>query len=310
MKIDRLISILVVLIRRGHVKASELAEMFDVSVRTILRDIDTLNLAGIPIVTSQGINGGIGILEGYHLDKSMLTSEDMAAIITALKGVAGTLPDRRNEVLVDKFKSILSSSQLDDINAKTSRLIIDLSPWGGNGPVQERLKVIRNAIEDRKELEFQYTDSENKKTVRKVEPYSLILKGQKWYLYAWCLMRQGFRFFRLSRMRDISVPGTYFTPREIGMEQPPWEKEWQKPDNMVELELVFEKGMEDVVFEWFGEDACVGGDGTIMVKSLLPENNWLYGFILSFGTGVEVVNPPHLRDIVARIAEGIYKKYL
>ena len=104
MKLDRLLSILVVLLRKQRVQAKELAEMFDVSVRTILRDVDAINLAGIPIVTYQGINGGIGIAEGFRLDRSVLTSEDMAAIISTLKGIAVTIPDSREEIVMVNWK--------------------------------------------------------------------------------------------------------------------------------------------------------------------------------------------------------------
>lgn len=128
MKIDRLVSILVILLRRKRIQAKELAQMFEVSVRTILRDVEALNLAGISIVTYQGANGGIGIAEGYRLDKSILTEDDMADIIATLKGAAKTLPDRRHEILMEKFKSILSSSQLEAVNSKANQLVIDHSP--------------------------------------------------------------------------------------------------------------------------------------------------------------------------------------
>lgn len=309
MKLDRLISILVILLRKERVKAKELADMFDVSVRTILRDVEAINLAGIPIVTYQGTNGGIGIVEGYRLDKSVLTGDDMAAIITMLNGVNRTIPDSRHSVLIDKIKNTLSASQLEKLDSKAKQLVIDLSPWGGDELLKAKVASIRNAIESFKEIEFVYTDSSGNRTCRRVEPYSLVLKGQKWYLYAWCLVRKDFRLFKLSRINEMTASDTIFTPREVLMEQLPWDSDWQKTEDMVELELVFEKELESIVDEWFGGSTVTREDGRIMVKIMLPENNWLYGFLLSFGTGVEVVSPLHIRNILAEIAQGIYKKY-
>ena len=129
MKLDRLVSIIVLLLRKERVQARELAEIFEVSVRTILRDIEAINLAGIPIVTYQGANGGIGIAEGYRLDKSVLTENDMSTIISALRGIDGTIPDSRYGILMEKLRNALPSSQLEALDAKVQQLIIDLSPW-------------------------------------------------------------------------------------------------------------------------------------------------------------------------------------
>lgn len=310
MKLDRLISILVILLRKERVQAKELAEKFGVSVRTILRDVEAINLAGIPIVTHQGANGGIGIAEGYRLDRSVLNENEMAAIITTLKGVSRTMPDSGHEILVEKIKNTLPSPQLQTLNSKVNQLIIDLSPWGGNHFLKEMIAKIRKAIENLNELEFEYMNAAGRRTSRRVEPYSLILKGQKWYLYAWCHYRQDFRLFKLSRIKELLIVDTSYSPREASLDQLPWEQEWQKPENMISLELAFEKEMEGIIDEsWFGGEITRGQDGRLIVKTLLPENDWLYGFLLSFGAGVEVINPPHIRKILAQIAQEISKKH-
>ncbi len=309
MKLDRLLSILVILLRKERVQAKELAEKFGVSVRTILRDIEAINLAGIPVVTYQGAYGGIGIAEGYRLDRSVLTSDDMAAIISALKGMAGTIPDSRHDILVEKFRNSLSSAQADILDSKINRLIIDLSPWGNHELLKERVTAIRNAIEECREISLIYTDANGTQTQRTVEPYSLLLKGQKWYLYAWCLLREDFRLFKLSRIRGMEVLTTVFHPREMALEQQLWETNWPGPYNLVEVELLFEVEMANLLDEWPVAAVAIQDDGRFLVKSVLPEDNRLYGFLLSFGTGVEVISPPHLRSILAGIAEEIYKKY-
>ena len=309
MKLDRLISILVLLLRKERIQAKELAEIFEVSVRTILRDVEAINLAGIPIVTYQGINGGIGIAEGYRLDKSVLTEDDMSTIISTLRGIEGTIPDSRHEVLMEKLRNTLPSSQLETLDSKVKQLVIDLSPWGATELLKGTAACIRKAIENHNEIEFIYIDAEGRRTDRRVEPYSLVLKGQKWYLYAWCLARQDFRLFKLSRMREPRATGAVYQPREADLTQLDWEDPWSTSENMVSLQLVFENEMQSIVTDWFGEAAEVQEDGRFMVNARLPEGNWLYGFILSFGNGVEVLDPPHIRRILAEISKAVYEKY-
>lgn len=309
MKIDRLISILVVLLRRERVQAKELAEMFDVSVRTILRDVETINLAGIPIVTFQGANGGISIAEGYRLDKSLLSADDMAAIISTLRGVAGSIPDSRYNVLMEKLQNPMSSAQLATLNLKTRQMVIDLSPWGGNELIKEKILPLRQAVERQTEIEFVYVDASVQKTRRRVEPYSLILKSQNWYLYAWCLLREDFRLFKLSRIKELQFTDKTFSAREIPDEQLNWDNEWPSQTNVVELDLLFESELESLVEEYFGEEIIKQEDGRMLVKIILPENNWLYGWLLSFGNTVEVIHPPHIRKLLGSMAEVIFKKY-
>ncbi len=308
MKLDRLISILVILLSKERVQAKELAEKFGVSTRTILRDVDAINLAGIPIVTYQGVNGGIGIAEGYRLDRSVLTNEEIAAVITTLKGMSKTLSDNKHEVLIEKFKNILPAAQLEMLNSKVNQLIIDLSPWGGNEHLKDKLEMIRQAIENTRIIDFSYMDLYGKKTKRKAEPYSLVLKAQKWYLYAWCNLRQDFRLFKISRIKGLNVSEDAYEPKTISLDQLPWESRSQAAD-MIDLELIFEKEVEAIVEEWFGEDMIKDQNGRLMVKCTMPENEWLYGFVLSFGTTVEVIRPLHLRSIVKEISRGIYEKY-
>lgn len=309
MKIDRLVAILVILLRKERVQAKELAEKFDVSVRTILRDVDAINLAGIPIVTYQGTNGGIGIADGYRLDKSVLTGDEMAAVITTLKGIDGAITGKSHEVLMEKLKNALPPNQLEQLNSKLKQFVIDLSPWRENSANREKLPLIRKAIEANREIEFVYVDSEGNNTNRRVEPYSLLLKAQKWYLYAWCSLREDFRFFRISRIRELALGEKTYKPREVSPHFGAGDREWEKFGSLITLELLFSGHMENIVAEWFGEDAEKCDDGRLRVRTELPENNWLYGFLLSFGNELEVVSPSHIRIILSEIAKKIYEKY-
>ncbi len=305
MKIDRLIAILVMLLRYERVQAKQLAEKFDVSVRTILRDAEALNLAGIPIVTFQGAGGGIGLAEGYRLDKSVLTGDEMAAVIAALRGFDAATDGSSHEVLMEKLKNTLPAPQLSMLDVKLRQLVIDLSPWYNDALSKEKLTIIRRAIEQTRVLSLSYNDSEGKKTERCVEPYSLMLKGSSWYLLAWCALREDFRYFKVSRIRSLKETGERFSPRELPPEQPVPEP----LENLIPLELKFSPRMENAVADWFGADTHVCDDGSILVRASYPEGNWLYGFLLSFGAELEVINPPHIRSILAEISQKIVQKY-
>ncbi|NLL68503.1 MAG: YafY family transcriptional regulator [Clostridiaceae bacterium] len=309
MKLDRLVSILVLLLRKEKVQAKELAELFEVSVRTIYRDIEAINLAGIPIVTYQGVNGGIGIAEGYRLDKSVLTEDEMSTIVSTLSGIAPTMPDKKYEIIMKKIRNTIPSKQLENMDSKVKQLIIDFFPWGSGKLLKESISIIKKAIEKHNLIQFNYIDFSANKTVRTVEPYSLVLKGQNWYLRAWCQIRQDLRIFKLSRIKDLTALQDKFEPRKIEFDHINFDTEWKYTGKTVTLQLLFDGEIENIAFEYFGDSLEKQNDGKLLLKTVMPEGYWLYGFILSFGTGVEVIDPPHIRMAIADISKKIYKKY-
>lgn len=310
MKIDRLIAIIVTLIRKKRISARELADMFDVSVRTIYRDVDTINQAGIPIITYPGMNGGIGIAEGYKLDRNVLSNNELAAIVTALQGISTTPGNVNNHILLEKLKSSVPQSHLEAFNLKTQQFLVDLSMWGRNEILEGRIEKLKTAIEQSKQVVLDYCTIKGETTTREVEPYTLILKGQKWYLYAYCKKRNDFRLFKLSRIMEIRNTGTVFERREINLDELPWNTEWNYTGKMAVLTLLFDKEVKTAIEEWFGiENVSPCPDGKYLVKASLPEDNWLYGFILSFGNHVEVIEPEYFREALSNIAHDIIKIY-
>lgn len=308
MKLDRLVSIITVLLRRERVPARDLADMFEVSVRTILRDVDAINMAGIPIVTYQGAGGGIGIAEGYKLDRSVLTGDEMAALITSLSGVASSLGDPKLGILLDKIRNTIPRSQLEAVNLKTSQIFIDLTPWGGNEQLKRTLELLRRSIEQQKEVAFRYIDSDSRRTERIVQPYTLILKGTGWYLYGWCKLRGAFRLFKVIRTRNLLQTDQTFTRIELPAVLPESEGDSGKrpPANLL---LRFEHSAESIAIEWFGDGDIEYQPDALYVSAFMPENNWLYGWLLSFGPVMEILEPLHIRSIVAGMARKVADKY-
>ena len=170
MKIERLLSIIVILLERKKVPAPKLAEIFEVTTRTIYRDIDTLNAAGIPIVTYPGVNGGVGILEEFKIEKNLFTSEDLASILTGLGSINSTFSTSEITNALIKLKGIIPEKKLKEIEKKTNRIVIDLTPWKNTNNLSSDLKTIKSAMDKNKILTFKYDDIQRKKSARKIEP--------------------------------------------------------------------------------------------------------------------------------------------
>ncbi|MEN1990040.1 helix-turn-helix transcriptional regulator [Paenibacillus hubeiensis] len=310
MKLDRLLAIVVLLINRGRVQAKDLADTFEVSVRTIYRDIDTLGQAGIPVVTYQGASGGIGLAEGYRLDRNVLTDQDLASIITALRSVSTAHASTARDLLMEKLSSIVPASRNGDFQANTSRFIVDYSTWTYSEALQQKLRHIEQGIDQLRSITFTYCSAEGVHSHRTVDPHTLVLKRHSWYLYAFCHERDDFRMFKLVRMRDVALAEGRFERRPVQPQDKPWQQEWTAPDNQTGLTLRFHARARHTAEEWFGiENVVPDGQGYYISQVAFPEDNWLYGFILSFGADVEVLEPPHIREHIRRIAVQIAQNY-
>ncbi|MFF2092966.1 helix-turn-helix transcriptional regulator [Paenibacillus sp. NPDC058174] len=311
MKLGRLLSIIILLLNRRMVQAKELAERFEVSVRTIYRDIDAINRAGIPVVTYQGTNGGIGLAEGYRLDRNVLTNDELAAIITALQSIATTYGSEQNLQLMEKINSVVPSSSSEDFRHKTNRVLIDHSPWDGNESLQPKLVLLKEAVDSCLVAGFTYSNASGEISHRIVEPHRLILKGRQWYLQAYCLEKMEFRLFKLKRMKDVTIDREQtFSRRELPAQDSLAGKTVNEPSTAIEFILRFQADSRHLAQEYFGiEELVPTADGSWQVKKAYPEDEWLYSFILGFGHHVEVLEPLHLRETIASRAEQIVKIY-
>ena len=198
MKIDRLIGILSILLQRDKVTSQELAEKFEVSRRTILRDIESINIAGIPIVSEQGQGGGISIMDGYKIDRTLLSSADMQAILSGLRSLDSVSGTNRYRQLMDK----LSADDMTSVSAD-NHIIIDLSSWDKSA-IADKIELIKQAIEQRHIITFSYF-SPNGESERRIEPYNLIFQWSAWYVWGYCTEREDYRMFKLTRMTELVI---------------------------------------------------------------------------------------------------------
>ncbi|MBB6214413.1 putative DNA-binding transcriptional regulator YafY [Anaerosolibacter carboniphilus] len=302
MKLERLLAIVIKLLNKERVTAKELADYFEVSVRTIQRDIEAINMAGIPVFAYKGQNGGYGVLEDYVISKSYFTKTEQSLLLTALQGVYKAYDDKNLQDIMDK----LSAVKRKDHPIKTNNVLMDFSPWGDSVKRREKVNIIRRAIEENKIIKINYLDLNGKATWREVEPMALILKVNIWYLHGYCHLRQDYRLFKLTRIRELQVTDHGFMRREGPVM---YDFDHDKREK-IKLILKFEQealSRLDQYFELEGLD--IQGDGSVYVTVKYPEDEWVYGMILSFGDKVEVIEPERIRRIILERTKNILKKY-
>lgn len=198
MKVERLIGILSILLQQDKVTAPYLAEMFEVSRRTINRDIEALCMAGIPIATAPGQNGGISIMEGYRIDRTLLSTSDMQAILAGLRSLDSVSGTNRYAQLMEKL-----SAGASNLLTGGQHICINLSSWYKD-TLTPKIEQIHHAIDSSREISFTYYAPKGE-SARKIEPCRLIFQWAGWYVWGWCTMRQDFRLFKLNRMTDLRL---------------------------------------------------------------------------------------------------------
>ena len=300
MKIDRLIGILSILLQEEKTTAPKLAEKFEVSRRTINRDIEDLCKAGIPIRTAQGTGGGISIMDGYRMDRTILTSKDMQMILAGLRGLDSVSGSRYYSQLMEKIQT--GSSEF--INGRDS-MLIDLSSWY-KGSLAPKIEVIQNAIENRHTIQFMYYAPSGESN-RRVEPYYLVFRWSSWYVWGWCLERKDYRLFKLNRMDCVVETDRGFLRRDVPM--PDLSNEKIFPGG-INVKALFTPNMKWRLVEEFGPNCFTETDnGRLLFSADYTDMENLVTWLMTFGAKVEVLEPEEMRDIICRNAEEILKIY-
>lgn len=292
MKINRLLEMTMILLSKGYVTAGELADRFGVSTRTIYRDIDALSCAGVPVYTCKGINGGIYLMEGYALDKTIVSEHDADSLMLALKTMQVTkYPDI--DITLSKIGALFKR------NGRNDWVHIEFSPWGSKPNEGNKFLNIKMAILNKKVIKFDYINSQGEKSTRSVEPMQLIYKGQAWYLRGWCKSRDAMRLFRISRIKNLAVTDVSFSTRSIDTLPLAGSDNAPEHTHIVKARLRFAPEVLYRVYDDFDEDKiCRNDDGTCEVTVEYPEDEWVYSYILSFGSSVQVLWPEKLRNAI------------
>lgn len=292
---NRLFEILYILLQKKKVTAKELAEKFEVSTRTIYRDIEALSSANIPIYMSKGKDGGISILEEYVLNKSILSEEEQNQILFALQSLEKMNSHSEKDVL-EKMSTIFNKKVTDWIK-------IDFSSWSPSN--ENTFQIIKLAILNKQLIEFTYYNSTGEKNSRIVEPLQIWFKDKSWYLISYCRLKKDYRFFKLTRMKEVKLLEEHFE-----REMPKQHKEKKNFKNIL-LELEISKEMSYRVYDEFDSNEITKkDDGNFIVKVEFPENEWVYSFILSFGEYAKVLSPEYAKNIVKEKLKKTLENYL
>lgn len=300
MKIDRLLGIITTLLQKGKVTAPYLAEKFEVSRRTILRDLDAISMAGIPIVTTQGGDGGISIAEGYKLDKSVLTADELQSIIAGLRSMECIERPSSIERLVQKL-----SPADDSIVSLRDSIVIDLASHYRND-LSEKIGLIKEAINSRRLIAFDYYYRKGT-THRTIEPYFIAFKWSGWYLFGYCTDRQDFRLFKLNRLWELAITATPFSLREIPEDRLDLDSAHNDTNEVVILfdPIVRYQLIEDYGFKSFTETQ----DGHLLFQIGYTNKDYICTWILGFGDKARVLAPPSLANDIKQAGEKIAASY-
>ena len=300
MKIDRLIGILSVLLQREKTTAPELAERFEVSRRTINRDIEALCKAGIPIRTVQGTGGGISIMDGYRMDRTILTSKDMQMILAGLRSLDSVSGNSYYGQLMEKIQA--GSSSL--ISGRDS-ILIDLSSWYRES-LTPKIETIQDAIGDRHLVRFQYF-SPSGDSERTVEPYYLVFHWSSWYLWGWCRDRKAFRLFKLNRMDSVREMEENYECKDAPLPDLSNEKIFP---GRIRVKALFEPDQKWRLVEDFGPECFVeNDDGRLLFTTDHTDLESLVAWLMSFGDKAEVLEPEEAREAVAQMAKRMAMLY-
>lgn len=300
MKLDRLIGILSILLQQEKVTAPYLAEQFEVSKRTIHRDIEVLCQSGIPLVTTQGQGGGISIMEGYRIDRTVLSSAEMHSILTGLKSLDSVSGTHRYRQLMEKLSAGTSATL-----TAGSHTVIDLASFY-KASLAPKIALIQDAIENASYLCFQYC-SPRGEGHKRVEPYLLVFQWSSWYVWGYCTEQAQFRMFKLNRMTGLAADEEHYCAQEV-------------PDYPRTVEQVFPvlyevTGLCEPELRWklteeYGPDCYQEQtDGRLRFQLGFTNRDYLMSWVLGMGADVEILEPEELRQELAAISAAILKKY-
>ena len=295
MQESRLFKIVYHLLNKGHATAPELAKKLEVSVRTIYRDIEALSEAGIPVYTETGRGGGIYLMSEFVLGKAMLSEKEKKELLAALQSLTVT-GDTYSDSLLEKLTALFSAPS-------ESWFGVDFSRWGNETRDKQYFDLLKTAVLKKRCVKLYYASMSAPFSERIVQPVKLLYKSRAWYLHAYCTERQAYRFFRLSRILDCELLDEGIEPAPLPEYQDTLDQEYEK------FVFLFSKQVTYRVYDEFNPDLVQRQEnGDLLVTVWMPYDEWVIGFLLSFGDLVEIIEPISLKKVIAERAKKIYEK--
>lgn len=299
MKNDRLFQVLYILLAKQNITAPELAKQLEVSVRTIYRDIETLSMAGIPVYSTQGKGGGIHIMSEFTIDKSLFSKSEQNQLLFALQSFQAT--DQNVELLLSKLGAIFQRDTMNWIE-------VDFSRWGYQKEDRFKFEQLKNAILEKHVIEISYCGTKGTITKREIKPVKLIFKDKNWYVQGYCLKAEDFRVFRINRILSLKILDIVF--EDVFTKIPQIETEELASGNTISICLKFTKEVAYRVYDDFEPSNIVTKeDGSLLVSAEISDQPWLYSYLLSFGTQIELIKPLELKQKLASYVKNIYEHF-
>lgn len=305
MKIDRLIAIIMILLENEVISAGALAKRLEVSSRTIYRDIDTLTMAGLPIFTTQGVTGGVGLMKSYKIEKKLFTPKDIQTLLTSLSSYRQLYNHKEIIHVLEKLGNI---GQEGVKSEKASSFAVDLSLNQGNRSLRSLLSSVEIAINEERYIAFDYINKDGKVTSRKIEPYRVVFKESSWYLQAFCTLKEDYRIFKLARMTKLQVLPETFVSRDFSpltMDGSDWMSQ-----EMVPVTIRISLSLKEKVVERYGEENIISveGDRCLAIFPIV-NNEYGYNVLLRFGAKCEIIEPSDVREAFQNYLRNILAIY-
>lgn len=300
LQMDRLFQIVYILLDKKQVTAKELSEIFEVSTRTIYRDVDTLSMAGIPIYTNKGKGGGISLLDNFIINKSVLSNEEQNKVLIGLEILKATEYENVDNAIL-KLKTLFNKSDENWIE-------VDFSHWGSSQFEKKKFEDLKYALTNCRSIKFDYCNIYSNKTTRMVNPLKLIFKEKGWYLIAYCLLKNDYRVFKIHRINNLEITNNTFDREKYNLLD--FDLSYQKTSKLVTIKIVLSANVKHRVFDEFSINNTIkNDDGSFEITFTATEDEWLYNYIISFGTDIKVIEPSYINDIVREKLEKILEHY-
>jgi predicted DNA-binding transcriptional regulator YafY len=261
------------------------------------------------VVSFQGHEGGFCIMDNYRISRQFLTFEDICSIVNTLKGINRTLADRDLDEVIEKIECLVPQDRETEFRNRSEQIVFDIEPWAADDRFGHLLRTLHQAIHEQRLVSFTYTNVKLHEMQRSVEPMTLVFKAYSWYLFGYCRKRGDYRIFKLSRIRSLLLTGDRFVRREKSYREV-MSMQGQAPAP-VTYQLLFSPNARVMVEDSFpSEQVRIREDGRVEVNAVFPEDEWVYSWLLSFGSQVEVVGPEFMRKELIKRIEAIQSVYM
>lgn len=300
MRVDRLFQIVYILLDKKRITAKELADKLEVSTRTVYRDIDALAMAGIPVYASKGKYGGISLLDNFVINKSVLSNDEQNKILIGLELLKATDYENVDDAIL-KLKTLFKKNNDNWIE-------VDFSYWGSSQYEKNKFEDLKNALTNCKSIQFDYYNFNGEKSTRAVNPLKLIFKQKDWYLLGYCLMREDYRIFKIYRMDNLKIMNKMFDRDKYK----PIDVNFMFTNNSQEftIKVNLSAKVKHRVFNEFNlNDIVQKSDGSYDITFNAVEDEWLYNYIISFGSDIKVIEPSYMNDIIRRKLQETLSHY-